>query len=208
MNSALPVEILGSLRQNGHVNEVLVVAKLTIHKLDEPTAERYYEQVRPLLADVDGFIGVGLWRGVEGHGKHLGIYRYRDFGSADAGLRTVSGQKSLTSSQSVLTSPADVHRCRTLCAIGQPLTDAPVGSYLSLSIRTSEPGYGSDLADEVERIFQELKLIGGCLGSYVGVNDKLEEEILGLVTWKSEHAFRSSVPMRPPYDVQLFRRVV
>ena len=205
---AIPVEILGVLSQNGHVNEALVLAKLTIHKLDEPTSERYYEQIRPVLKEVDGFLGVGLWRSAESGGKHVAIYRYRDFASADAGLEAVSDHRSLTSAQSVLTTPADVHRCRYLCASGQPLTDAPIGTYLSLSVRTAEPGYGTDLAAEVERIFEELELIDGYLGSYIGMNDTLEEEVLGMVTWTQEHAFRSSVPMRPPYDVQLFRRVI
>jgi heme-degrading monooxygenase HmoA len=190
------------------VSEVLILAKLSVHKLDEPTSERYYEQIMPVLRGVDGFLGLGLWRGTLGDGSHLATYLYRDPQSADSGLRAISGQRSFTSAQSVLTSPADVVRCRRLEARGLRITESPLGSYLSMSVRTSEPGYGAELAEELERIFAELQVIPGFLGSYVGVNDSLNEEIVGLIAWGSEDAFRTSIPTRPPYEVHLFRRVV
>jgi heme-degrading monooxygenase HmoA len=190
------------------VSEVLILAKLSVHKLDEPTSERYYEQIVPILKAVDGFMGLGLWRGTSGDGSHLATYLYRDFDSADSGLRAISGQRSFTSAQNVLTAPADVVRCRRLQAKGQRITDAPLGSYMSMSMRSSEPGYGKELAEELERIFEELQVIPGFLGSYVGVNDALEEEIIGLISWRTEEAFRASVPARSPYEVHLFRRVI
>ncbi len=196
------------LGQNGRVNEALILAKLSVHKLDEPTSERYYEEILPVLQEVDGFRGLGLWRGTNGDGSHLAIYLYRDFESADDGLKAISDQRSFTSAQNVLSLPADVVRCRTFQARGLVTTDAPTGSYLSLSIRTSEPGYGPELAEELERIFDELQIIPGFLGSFVGVNDALEEEIVGLASWASEDAFRTSLPKRSPYEVNLFKRVI
>ncbi len=190
------------------MNEVLILAKLSVHKLDEPTSERYYQNILPVLKGVDGFLGLGLWRGIAGDGSHLATYLYRDFESADQGLKAISGQRSFTSAQNVLTSPADVIRCRKVTSSGKSTTSAPLGSFLSLSVRTSEPGYGPELAEELERIFDEIQILPGFLGSYVGVNDGLDEEIVGLVTWSSEEAFRSSLPKRSPYEVKLFRRVI
>jgi len=190
------------------VNEALILAKLSVHKLDEPTSERYYEQILPVLKGVDGFLGLGLWRGVTGDGNHLAAYLYKDFQSADEGLRAISGQRSFTSAQNVLTLPADVIRCRPFRSKGSAILETPIDSYLSLSVRTSEPGYGQDLAEELEQIFAELQLIPGYLGSYVGVNDALDEEAVGIVAWATDEAFKKSMPKKSTYPVNLFRRVI
>jgi hypothetical protein len=105
------------------VNEVLILARLSIQPVVEPIAERYYAQILPALQEIEGFRGLGLWRG--GQGANIAMYRYKDFESADEGLKAISGQRSLTSAQNVLSAPADVIRCATFCERGQGLLDAP-----------------------------------------------------------------------------------
>ena len=190
------------------MNEVLILAKLSIHPLDESTAERYYTQIQPVLNDLPGFLGHGLWRGTAGNGAHLAVYQYKDYESAEAGLKAISGQRSFTSAQNVVSAPADVVRCTTFCERGIRISESPVGSFLSVSSRISDPGYGPDLAEELERIFDELQIIDGFLGSYVGVNETLDEEVIGLVAWSTDEAFQKSLPKRLPYAVDLFYKVI
>jgi heme-degrading monooxygenase HmoA len=61
---------------------------------------------------------------------------------------------------------------------------------------------------ELERIFQELAVLPGYIGAEYGRNETLAEEVVGLAAWKSEDAFRASLPPGALYEIKLFRRVI
>lgn len=110
--------------------------------------------------------------------------------------------------QAVALAPADVMRVRLLTQTGSDVSSYQVGTYLSISVRNADPGYGPDLAEEMERIFGEIAFLDGYLGSVVGVNDGLDEEIVSVVHWKSESAFQTLMPKMPPYEVRLYQRIL
>jgi heme-degrading monooxygenase HmoA len=194
--------------QNGLVNEVLILAKLAFHRSDEPGMTNYYQDIEPALKQIDGFCGLGIWRRVDVADEYLAIYFYRDSESADEGLRAIGQHRSLAHAPVTINAPADVIRVRKIKAMGPNIATAPIASYLSMSVRTSEPGYGKELAEELERIFDELQFFPGSKGSFIGCNDSLEEEVVGLVTWNTEQDFRASLPKRSPYPITAYMRII
>jgi hypothetical protein len=91
---------------------------------------------------------------------------------------------------------------------GTRVSEADERSFLSISVRISDPGYGIDLAEEIDQLFQHLRLIPGFSGCVYGVGDDLPEEVIGVVTWANREAFVASLPpTQRPYEVKLFERV-
>jgi len=90
---------------------------------------------------------------------------------------------------------------------GRSLKQAENGTYLSVSDRTSEPGYGPELREEVTDILAALEYIPGWLGHYVGGNLAIPEEVTGWVLWNSPEAFQQSVPRGSFYEIRLFHRI-
>jgi heme-degrading monooxygenase HmoA len=86
--------------------------------------------------------------------------------------------------------------------------DVALDNYLSLSIRIADPGHGPELIRELEEIFASLEVLDGCVGSMVCSVEHLEEEIVGIVFWTNEEAFRRSLPSKKMYEVRLFKRIM
>jgi len=92
--------------------------------------------------------------------------------------------------------------------VGCRPSKTPVPSYLSMSVRISDPGYETELVEEIGHIFEELQLIPGFLGAMHGNRDGLDEEVIGIVTWESPEAFSLSLPpSQYRYDVRLYERI-
>jgi len=190
------------------VASILVLAQLDVPRQNHRSLEIYYQTLDPALRGVDGYGGLALWRMVGAPDRHLVIYEYRDIASADEGLQALAAGRLLTQTPVALRAPADVLRAEVLNRTGRALLSTPIERFLSLSIRVAEPGYGQELADELDNIFGELSFIPGFLGSLYARNETISEEVVGIVTWDTQESFVSSVPDGSPYEVRLYRRVV
>jgi hypothetical protein len=185
--------------------KTIILVQVRIHELDRLAVTRYHETVERTLAPVPGYVGSSFWRDADDASSNLILFEYEDIESADAGLIAVAKQQTLVEGQSVGAEPANVIRAHIQAQTGKGIADAPG---LSLSIRVSEPGYGVELAEELERIFQELTVLNGFLGGIVAINDSLDEEIIGIAGWRSREEFGTSLPAGSLYEVRYFIRSI
>ncbi|AIE83637.1 hypothetical protein [Fimbriimonas ginsengisoli] len=190
------------------MSEILVLIRVRINELDASGVEDYFLACRARLETVDGSFGHSLWRNTIDHEQLLVAFEYRDLQAAERGLQALAGIRLLAESQSADYHPADVLRVQVQGRSGLRIFESPKPGYLSMSVRVADPGRAQDLLDEIGAIFQGLEFIKGCCGSVFGNSDKLEEEVIGIVTWKTVVAFASSLPPGDaPYEIVLYERV-
>ena len=189
------------------MNPILVLAQMPLVENDWSSALRYYQTIDPALQKVPRYMGVGLWRDSDQPTEHLVTYAYANLASAEEGLELVASKKLLTEATVISSGPADVTRVSVIHKKRSGIFSAKVGQYLSKSVRHSDPGYGDELVDELDRIFDELALLPGYLGAEVGRNDTLSDEVIGLAAWESEAAFKTSLPPGALYTIKLYRRI-
>ena len=194
--------------QNASVSEILVLIRVRINELDSAGVEDYYLASRDRLASVDGSLGLSLWRNSIDHEQLLVAYEYRDLDAANRGLQALAGIQLLAESQTADYRPADVLRVNAHGRYGCRIFETPKPGYLSMSVRIAEPGRAENLLEEMDMIFQNLQFIKGCCGSVYGNSDRLDEEVIGIVTWRTVTAFASSLPPGDaPYEIVLYERV-
>lgn len=190
------------------MSEVLFLIRVQVSELDLRGVDSYFRDTRERLSAVDGALGQTLWRLSGAHDDMLVIQEYRDVESTERGLEALAGTKLLAESQSADYNPADLMRIVVHGRVGCRPSQTANPSYLSMSIRISDPGYEAELLEDVSHIFQELQLIPGFLGAMYGNRDGLDEEVIGLVTWGSPEAFSQSLPPKQrKYEVRLYERV-
>lgn len=191
------------------VADMLILARVQLNELDYLTVEDYATKARERLAGVDGFIGMSVWQRQDDPMAILIAYQYASLDAAERGLLCLTGIRLLAEQQTADYRPADVQRVHIHKKDGKGLHEAPAGSYVSISSRVADPGYGEDLDEEIERIFDELRLLPGFLGSLHGPNDVLAEEIVALAIWRNVESFQTSIPPSARnYEVRLHRRLV
>ena len=186
---------------------VAILANLMIPASDRNAAVRYFQQISPVLRQVPGFMGVGLWQNLNDADAHLALYHYDSPENADLGLEAVASRKLLTEATVHSDTPPDVRRVAVQGKVGQNIFNTGLHQVISVSVRVADPGFGASLADEVGRILHELQLLPGYLGGEFGRNDSLDEEVIGLAAWENEAEFQSSVPVGTIYDVRVYRKV-
>ncbi len=184
-----------------------ILVRAHIHDLDLKKLEEYYSHVQKSLKKVDGWLGTSLWKGVDDTKMFLVIQDFTDVPAADLGLHAVATKPLLAESQKVGRDPADVIRVHVEGTDVTSFGKTAKARFLSMSVRVAEPGFGAQLSDEIQRIFEELKLLKGYSCSSYGANDALNEEVIGLVGWETKAAFESSLPDKVLYQVELFERV-
>ena len=187
-------------------NLVLIQVGFPAHSLKNVRAnhDRVYED----MGSFKGFRGLSAWSEVNREGRGLGIYHYADSQSAEEGLRRIVEDEAMIESMVRLTDTPDVINFEVTAKDGFDMDHTGPNAYLSLSERFSAPGFGSDLDQDLNRVFSELRLVPGYLGSIRGFKVGLEEERIGIVLWESREAFEASLPNQPMYHVQLFRRAI
>ncbi len=154
----------------------------------------YYFEVSRRLAEIDGFLGLSVWRDPKDNHSFLVAYDYSNLDAVEKGLVAVTEVRAQVESEITTLTPADVLRVRIVNRSHQILHEAPSTAYLSMSLRIADPGYSPELVEDLEQTFGELQLLNGYVGSTIGINDALEEEVVGLVTWSSLAAFETSLP--------------
>jgi hypothetical protein len=189
------------------MSEMMILVRASIQASVADLAE-YQAAAMERLQELDGFQGTSFWLQTDDPSKMLQVYEYASLEAAEQGLvRIVEGDLPIKSSE-MMSGPADVIRMRVTAWHGDACQRTPLGSYLSLSIRTGDPGMGKQLDEDLEMVFGEMQVINGYIGAVRGCNDVLEEEIIGIALWNTEDAFRQSLPKKTLYEVKLYSKVL
>lgn len=182
------------------------MVRTQLHPEDAGAASAYARSVGSALEGVEGFQGYGVWQSVEDPLSQLVLFSYASEASARAGLVIVAERRTLIERQGPGAEPSDALALSVVHAEGALAHGLPHTSALSISIRIAEPGYGDVLVDTYLRTFAELAAIPGFAGMLVAVSQNLAEEVIGLVAWDDEAAFRASLPRQKVYQVKLYER--
>ncbi|HCE00546.1 MAG TPA: hypothetical protein DER07_05855 [Armatimonadetes bacterium] len=175
---------------------------------DHETLREYHRKNCMVLRDVRGYRSMTVWESTEDPEDFLMLLLFDDDRSADEGLKATTEAGPLVESMKRVCDPPDVRRTRLVSFWGPAPCLFPLGTVVSVSFRTADPGYGSDLVDELDRIFSELSFLPGFLGCAIGRNSALREEVVGLAFWRDEPSFRQSLPHKHPHQVRAYRKVM
>lgn len=170
--------------------------------------ERYINKLKKKLAPMDGYYGASAWQSTEREDETLVLVEFRQDRRGNQALRKFSKDKLAIEEADLSQDPVDVTVFDLEEQAGTRPSDAAGGSYLSISRRIASPGFGEELELELKDIFGSLATIPGYLGHIFGSHCSLPDRILGLVLWKSEEAFRQSLPESTPYQLRLYRKVL
>lgn len=194
-------------RYNDSMSGVLTIGFVRTPLVDEQARDSLHDRILGLISPIPGFLSSTLWQAQADSESYMLMNEYANEGSADAGFRAVMEGPLLEAIASSFATPMDLRRLVRTFADGAAAAHVPVGKYLSISDRTADPGHGVDLESELRRIFGELQLIDGYLGSQIGRNIALDEDVMGLVFWDSVEAFMASLPLKVVYEVRLWHRL-
>jgi len=184
------------IRHNVWVSEILILARVRLRETDLPVVADYYFEVDKRHSQSEGSYGLSVWRDTKDPESFLVAYEYADLAAADRGLVAISEVRYLAETELIDFKPAHVLRVRVHGRDGKRLSQTPQSASLSMSVRVADPGYGPELLEELGRVFDELQLITGHLGSVYGTNDGLDEEVIGIATWIGPDALKKSLPRK------------
>ncbi|MBL8060490.1 MAG: hypothetical protein JNK63_07235 [Chthonomonas sp.] len=91
---------------------------------------------------------------------------------------------------------------------GLPARKIEIGQCCSLSMRRADPGFNDALLDEMSDVIETLRYMEGYLGSVVGTNPALPEEIIGVVFWRDQASYEASNPHKGLYEIRLYERLI
>jgi len=187
--------------------EVLTLIQSFIHEEDVAALDEFGLFIRSQIGMSPGYLSLSVWKDADFPERYLTIM-HLNLGPDEAviPLNIADAPEFETLSQSHL-APPDIRVLQVRQRHAGTPAQVEVGGFLSLSMRKSEPGYSVDLSDELADIFESLRYIEGYIGSLIGPNLAVQEEVLGAVLWTNRRAFDASIPGTTPYEVRLFERI-
>lgn len=171
------------------------------------TIEELYRQLAGVMIGFDGLISMTVWQAQSNPTEYLVVNHYATEKAAIAGFDELAQSDFFDKVAEQFDAPLDIQRAVVSYAYGLPPGDSPVGTYLSLSNRSADPGHGVQLEAELWRIFGELTVIDGFRGALIGHGMQLAEEAYGLALWDTVESFMESLPKKVLYEVRLFERI-
>lgn len=174
----------------------------------EPDVAALHAKLISILSRIPGFVGSTVWQAVATPTEFLLVDAYEDAPALEAAQVAVVEEGFMETAIRSFRQPFDLRQGEIKREQGRIVSETAIGDYLSLSDRTADPGHGRELEDELTRVFSELESIDGYLGSVIARNVNLGEEVLGVVLWQTEQAFRLSLPLKLLYEVRLYRRII
>jgi hypothetical protein len=185
----------------------LVLFQIRVPLSNAAALEGREDRITALLGGIEGFEGFTLWQGVADPTNILGIYEYATREAAEEGMRVYALNPVLDEAVEFSTEPMQIRQVVAKEVDGKLPSQSEEGHVISLSFRVASPGLSEELQEDLDRVFDSLRLTPGYLGSVRGCLESLEDEAVGIVLWEDSLAFSRSLPARGPYEVQLYRRV-
>lgn len=81
------------------------------------------------------------------------------------------------------------------------------GSFISLSIRTADPGRELELINDFKIVFGEMTVIPGLRGWAIGAQSDLAERLFGIALWDDEESYLSTLPKSLPYNLEFLQKI-
>lgn len=187
--------------------QVFAVAELMKPVRSGEISTSWFDHFLQVLETIPGFNSATLWRSQAHSDRTILLTHYDHEEAAQQGVDQLGRENVLVEIAQSYDRPMDLRRATLFDLQGRAPGDLEMESFLSFSERTSEPGFGKELAEELQRIFGELSVIPGFEGSMVGNGINLPEEVMGLVFWSKVEAFMQSLPLKVLYEVKLFHRI-
>lgn len=187
--------------------EVLTLGFVRTPLIEERARDLLHDEIVQSVSSIAGFVSSTLWQAQSDLDSFLLLNEYANMSAADEGFKAVMDGPLVEKIASSFGSPMDLRRLVLSYSDGCSPSEVPVGNFLSISDRTADPGHGADLDAELRRIFRELRMIDGYLGSQIAKNVALDEEVMGFVYWNSVEAFMASLPLKVVYEVRLWHRL-
>lgn len=185
----------------------IAVAKVLVGPEALDQVDQIVQQVAMESMSSDRNEALSLWEDVDAPGSHLAIASSLEDAPHDHAWDRVERIAGVGACETAF-GVADLHPMLPHRVHGLPARRIEVGQFASISTRRADPGRDEDLLDEMEGIFESLRYIDGYLGSAIGPNAALPEEVIGLVFWRDLQAYEDSGPRKGLYEIRLFRRVI
>lgn len=192
------------------MTQTVSVALATVQDSGFPQLAAFAERIRELGQAQTGFRSCTLWKD-EDFPERYALITDVEAQEDQTGLIFASliDEEALHRLNEGYANPADLHVMRVSSRHGKTNGATAPGQTMSLSMRRAEPGYGEDLEMELRDIFESIKYIDGYVGSILGPNRALEEEIVAMAFWQTRRAFELSLPASGSfYEIRLFERVL
>ncbi len=186
----------------------IAIAKLALADGALPAIDAIIQDVAMASMSSERNESLNLWRDVEAPGMYLAIASSLEDSLTDHAwdrIELICGSEERFDASLGM---ADLHPMLPHRIHGQQARKSEVGQLVSISTRRADPGMHEGLLDEMEGIFESLRYIEGYLGSAVGPNAALPEEVIGMVFWSDSQAFDDSGPRKGLYEIRLYQRVL
>ncbi|MCW5935790.1 MAG: antibiotic biosynthesis monooxygenase [Fimbriimonadaceae bacterium] len=190
------------------MREVVVFTRARFGQIDPDALRDLREQVLEHLQIVPGFISMSLWERFDDPFAFCTLGHYRSEADALQAFETLVSSDVYEAFERLLVGSPDILRLVVLEKKGGTLEQMRAGTFLSTSIRISDPGMEDELVGELSSIFDELAMIKGYKGSMVLQHDDVAEEIVGICFWGSRQSYEQSLPAKSLYRVDLYQRVL
>lgn len=185
--------------------EVFILAEVQANEFQREAVSGFAVAVQPLLAELDGFRSITVWRAAADDSCYLLVSHYADTEAAGEGLKVLADGHLLSDYVDSMTSPPDVRELAIFARNG--VAPGLVNPGECVSISTQSPSNEEAATQDLEDVLAGLLYLEGCLGTAHGTNTARPGELIGLAFWNSASAYQASVPANPPYPVRLFRRI-
>ncbi len=142
-----------------------------------------------------GFLSTSVWQSLDDKYSFCRLVQYRSIEEWQTVYDTMVKSGFLADAVQRYDVVPDIEMYRPVWTKSCDLSKVQTGQILSLSVRTTDPGYAQEWVDELKDIFESISLIPGFMGAEVAQNHIVAEEVLGLAHWATKPAFEGSIPM-------------
>jgi heme-degrading monooxygenase HmoA len=194
------------------VQNRIMLGEILLARLHVPTAsiEEFWQatkDMKSLVRVIPGYLGLSVWSDAKDPDSYLLVLEARDEQTAQVAMKSFIESPTFDRLQNEVEGTSSNRWVKVKQSDGPLVSEMPVGSYLSASLRNAEPGRAYDLEKDYDMVFENLNFIEGFKGFAYGPSNNIDEQLIGLAWWTDIEAYRASLPPQTFYDIRLFRRV-
>lgn len=183
---------------------ILTVSQFTIPKEQSRICEPLLSDFPEKAKNASGFISTSVWRKCSSTEMYLRLTAFETQEDSDAFYDGILKSDALVEAINKFGLVPDVTQFRSARNVQVHLNKVHESEFMSLSMRSMDPGMEGDWIDKLENNFREVSMIGGFEGAIVGLETDSSLRVLGLAFWQTEEAFKRSVPSNPDYEISVF----
>lgn len=183
---------------------VIGISRMSVSEGKFAQIEQLWHDSKSIHASLAGCLSYSVWRDLDLSERYAVLTEFASEESLEGVITKLESSGVAERLTNLLDTPPDMRQIRVDTHQGKGLGELKGGDMMSMSIRSSEPGFGNELERETKQIFDSLQFISGYLGAIIGPNINLPEEVFGLAFWESREAFEESLPAKSLYEVKLY----